>query len=99
MFVLLFENDETVLFIRVVDILLPNYSLYSFIEEMNIAHENPDEILGTYKRYLAECQQIASKISEVCRFLPLLLFVLYIYLCRRCSCSLFSYRWNAMSTS
>jgi hypothetical protein len=26
---------------------------------------NPEEILGTYKRMLAECQQIASKISEV----------------------------------
>ena len=28
-------------------------------------NNNPEEILGTYKRMMAECQQIASKISEV----------------------------------
>lgn len=27
--------------------------------------ENADEILGTYKRMMADCQQIATKISEV----------------------------------
>lgn len=26
---------------------------------------NPDEILGNYKRMMADCQQIAAKISEV----------------------------------
>jgi hypothetical protein len=26
---------------------------------------NPEEILGNYKRMMAECQQIANKISEV----------------------------------
>jgi hypothetical protein len=26
---------------------------------------NPEEILGNYKRMMAECQQIATKISEV----------------------------------
>ena len=36
---------------------------------------NPQEILGTYKRMMAECQQIASKISEVS--LASFLFPLY----------------------
>lgn len=30
-----------------------------------IMSENAEEILGTYKRMMAECQQIATKISEV----------------------------------
>lgn len=27
--------------------------------------DNAEEILGTYKRMMAECQQIASKVQEV----------------------------------
>lgn len=27
--------------------------------------DNPEEILGNYKRMMAECQQIAAKIQEV----------------------------------
>ena len=38
---------------------------------------NPEEILGTYKRMLAECQQIASKISEVCCVVALCTMVLF----------------------
>jgi hypothetical protein len=32
-----------------------------------MAEDNPEEILGNYKRMMAECQQIATKISEVCQ--------------------------------
>ena len=31
--------------------------------------DNADEILGTYKKMMADCQQIAAKISEVKLFL------------------------------
>ena len=27
---------------------------------------DPEEIIGNYKRMMAECQQIAQKINEVC---------------------------------
>ncbi len=30
-----------------------------------VDENNPEEILGNYKKMMAECQQIASKISEV----------------------------------
>lgn len=30
-----------------------------------MSEENPEEILGNYKKMMAECQQIASKIQEV----------------------------------
>lgn len=30
-----------------------------------MSNENAEEILGTYKRMMADCQQIATKISEV----------------------------------
>lgn len=30
-----------------------------------VESNNPEEILGNYKRMMAECQQIAAKISEV----------------------------------
>lgn len=34
--------------------------------------EDAEEILGTYKRMMAECQQIAAKISEVSILLSVL---------------------------
>ena len=30
-----------------------------------MSSDNAEEILGTYKRMMAECQQIATKVSEV----------------------------------
>ena len=31
----------------------------------NMSNDNPEEIISTYKKLTSECQQIASKISEV----------------------------------
>ncbi len=47
------------------------------IKMAEVESTNPEEILGTYKRMLAECQQIASKISEVCCVVALCTMVLF----------------------
>lgn len=47
-----------------------------------VDENNPEEILGNYKKMMAECQQIASKISEVSGVVCICVWVSFCFSCQ-----------------